>query len=706
VPSRLLRSLGARADQAGMLAAAVNVPLTFQRTLMPRTTMDQALVTGLSIATNHALASLVQETVQATGLSILRGTGRASDDAAWGRITLALDAAAIGAGILLQRGFRQQAREPLPRAAARTGGWVLAASGFSGAVVGGVQESIAALGGRRVASIPAVVPAAGVLATAGEVRRRRAARRDQDLPPEESTIAPGKALALGALVAGTVSVVSLSERLIADAFARAASRVLPGTPESWRPLGHAVALGAMTSLARLGTAHVLGGVERRETAIEEALDVPPPNPLVSGSLDSLVPFAGLSKQGRRFVWTVTQPKTIRAVLGEDDVLAPIRVYAGLESADTDEDRVRLVVEELERTGAFERAWLLVDTPTGTGYVNYAAVGALELLSRGDCATMAMQYSARPSVLSLNRVAEGRNEMRLLFAALRERLQQIPAARRPKVLLFGESLGAWASQDVFVGCGTQGLVDAGIDYAIWIGTPHMSKWKEQVLRDARSDVDPALLTVCADIEDWRALPPDARARVRYVMVTHHDDGVALFGPELAIQAPEWLGPSETRPPAVPRAMRWMPTSAFLQVLVDMKNSATVVPGVFAAKGHDYRADLLPFFHEVLGFRASDAQLQRIADALAREEKLRTDWIAAHGTAGKSLAATIVERAMVDMRAQGVDPNERLAQLMTSVAEGEFLAGGGAAVPTAAEASDGPAGSPARPADDGGVTPPRP
>ena len=36
---------------------------------------------------------------------------------------------------------------------------------------------------------------------------------------------------------------------------------------------------------------------------------------------------------------------------------------------------------------------------------------------------------------------------------------------------------------------------------------------------------------------------------------------------------------------------------------MKNSATVVPGQFDAKGHDYRADLLPFLHETLGFDAT-------------------------------------------------------------------------------------------------------
>ena len=48
------RSLGHRADQTGLLLAGGNLPLTFQRTLMPRPTMDQAIVTGLSIASNHA----------------------------------------------------------------------------------------------------------------------------------------------------------------------------------------------------------------------------------------------------------------------------------------------------------------------------------------------------------------------------------------------------------------------------------------------------------------------------------------------------------------------------------------------------------------------------------------------------------------------------------------------------------------------------
>ena len=75
---------------------------------------------------------------------------------------------------------------------------------------------------------------------------------------------------------------------------------------------------------------------------------------------------------------------------------------------------------------------------------------------------------------------------------------------------------------------------------------------------------------------------------------------------------------------------------------MKNSANVVPGVFAAKGHDYRADLLPFFHAVLGFEATPEQLASIGAWLASAELFRSEWMKKHGTADKSLAAAVLAR----------------------------------------------------------------
>jgi uncharacterized membrane protein len=674
-------NLAARADQAGLLAAAINAPTTFQRTLMPRPLADQAIVTGLSVASNHALVALLQEVIQATAFVVARPGRRATDDARWGRIALALDAAAIAAGLAVQRAFAQQHREPLRRAALRTGGYWLSVTGVTGAVVGGLQEAARGPSRGRRRTLPAVLPAAAVLAGANVVRVHRAAAADSGMP-SQATASALKSVAYGTAVAAGTSAFALTERTLASAIARSVARVLPGRREVWQPLGHAATLAAFGALARLLVERAFAGIETKETAVESAFDVAPPNPLVSGSRASLVPFHTLSRQGGRFVWTVTTQQQIEKILDEPAVAMPIRVYAGLASASDEQARVDLLLAELDRTGAFDRSWLLVASPTGTGYVNYAAASAFELLARGDCATVAMQYAARPSFLSLDRVKEGRRQMRLLIRALGERLAALPPDRRPTVVLFGESLGAWTSQDPFVGRGTAGMEAAGIDRAVWIGTPHFSKWKEEVLFDDSDDIDTSRIGVFPDIEAWRALDPSVREHIRYVMITHHDDGVALFGPELAIQAPEWLARDRaTRPPGVPKSMRWVPMSTFFQVLVDMKNSATVVPGQFDAKGHDYRADLLPFLHETLGFEASPEQLERIHAWLEQQELRRTEWIEAHSVTGRSLAAAIVDRAARQLEAEGLDPDDRLLRIVQQVAEEEFAAGGGAVTSTA-------------------------
>src|SRR5215471_12255856 len=102
-------SLHHRADQAGLLVSATNVPLTFQRTLMPRPGFDQALVTGLSIAANHALVALVQETIQTAAYVVGGHRPNAEEsDARWSRVAIALDLAAVGAGIGVQHALRQR----------------------------------------------------------------------------------------------------------------------------------------------------------------------------------------------------------------------------------------------------------------------------------------------------------------------------------------------------------------------------------------------------------------------------------------------------------------------------------------------------------------------------------------------------------------------------------------------------------------------
>ena len=163
-----------------------------------------------------------------------------------------------------------------------------------------------------------------------------------------------------------------------------------------------------------------------------------------------------------------------------------------------------------------------------------------------------------------------------------------------------------------------LGDGGVDRALWIGTPYMSKWKQEVLGGDRPDLDRSLVGRFNDFGELEALDPQARRRLRYVMITHANDAVGHFGLELLVRAPQWLGPAATRAATVPGAEQWRSPTTFVQTLVDMKNAANVIPGQFQAKGHDYRADLARFVREVYALPATDDQLAAVEAALRAAE----------------------------------------------------------------------------------------
>jgi uncharacterized membrane protein len=355
-----------------------------------------------------------------------------------------------------------------------------------------------------------------------------------------------------------------------------------------------------------------------------AFEDPPESELVSGSARSLIPWDTMGREGRRHVFTVLRSAWIESIMGEP-AIDPIRVFVGLDSARTEEERINLAMRELERTGAFDRKLLIVTSPTGTGYVNYVTIESAEYMTRGNCATVTIQYSKRPSPVSLDRVWEGRKHFRMLLAAIRRRLYKMAPEDRPKVVVFGESLGAHTSQDAFLHSGTQGLQDAGVDRGLWIGTPHLSKWRAQVFGRERPDVDRAAIGDFNSFDDVEALSPEARRELRYFLVTHGNDGVGHFGLDLLIQEPEWLSDPETRPVGVPKSQKWLTPTTFFQTLIDMKNAMNVVPGEFDANGHDYRGDLARFVREAWDLECSDEQLQRIEDALRRYEGLRASWL---------------------------------------------------------------------------------
>jgi uncharacterized membrane protein len=612
--------IGGRTQQAGTLVAAAVMPITFQPTLMPRSALDQALVTGVSTSLNYAFAALIQDSLEALALRLTGASDPSKVDRhTWRRVSVGLDLAAIGAGLAIQRALRPRPGERLPRGGARTAGWWLSATGLSGALVGGLQELTGRRGDTQDHSLPVAPFAGAALAAVNDYRRRRwEAHHPLSELDEHARTSAARSLAMSLGVTAGLTGLAAGERLFAQAVGSVLERGLPGHERLYRPLGHLAALSVLGGTLYELVRRVDHKIERGAEQIEEAFEDLPVSRLVSGGPGSAVAWDTLSRQGRRNVATAVRPEQIEQVMGEPAVAQPIRVFVGLESAPTEAERLALALEELERTGAFDRELLMVISPTGTGYVNYVAVETAAYLTRGNIASVTMQYSLRPSPLSLDRVAEGRRHYRMLIDAIHNRLRERPPDKRPRVVLFGESLGAWTSQDAFAHRGTQGLVDAGVDRALWIGTPYMSKWKQQVLDDDRPDVDRGMVGRFNDFGELEALDPEARRKLRFVMITHDNDAVGHFGLHLLARAPDWLGPAETSAATVPGAEQWRSPTTFIQTLVDMKNAANVIPGQFEAKGHDYRADLARFIREVYQLPATDTQLAAVEQALRAAE----------------------------------------------------------------------------------------
>jgi uncharacterized membrane protein len=319
----------------------------------------------------------------------------------------------------------------------------------------------------------------------------------------------------------------------------------------------------------------------------------PRQPERSGSPMSFAPWDTLGYQGRNFVATGPDTDELVRVNGRP-AKEPIRVYAGLQTADTDEARMDVVIRELDRTGAFSRKLLVIVPTTGTGWVNPVAARALETMYNGDTAMVAVQYSYLPSWISFLADREKSAESgRMLVDAIHERWSQLPPQSRPELVLYGESLGSLAGQAAF-----PWLPDiARMDFSavLWVGPPHESSlWSNLVARR-----DPGTPEVEPRYDNGRtvrftqAADPDAVARIaglpwdgtRVLFLQHASDPIIWWSPDLLTSRPAWLVES----PGVDRtaSMRWYPIVTFWQVSADITNAS----GVPAGHGHNYGDSVL-------------------------------------------------------------------------------------------------------------------
>src|SRR5262249_3647016 len=155
-----------------------------------------------------------------------------------------------------------------------------------------------------------------------------------------------------------------------------------------------------------------------------------------------VAWQTLGRMGRDFVAKATTAQELQKFHGADARIAePVRVYVGVDFAGSAAERAELAVRELERANGFDRKVLVVWVPTGTGWIVPKAATSLEQLYRGDTAIVAIQYSFLPSVFA-NFVDAGLADEagNALFKSVHARWSELPPDKRPKLILFGKSLG--------------------------------------------------------------------------------------------------------------------------------------------------------------------------------------------------------------------------------------------------------------------------
>ena len=355
-------------------------------------------------------------------------------------------------------------------------------------------------------------------------------------------------------------------------------------------LGILLAAFLLTHLA-LGTVGrlTLESLDAMSLALDQLIEddlVPPSEDFTTGSATSLISWEDLGRQGRRFVVSGPSQGAIEDLTGSA-AKRPVRVYVGLGAAETPEERAKLAVEEMKRVGAFDRSLLVVAIPTGTGWIDEAAVDTLEYLHRGDTAIVAQQYSYLTSYISLF-VEPGYSKAsaKALFNAVYGHWRRLPVDSRPRFYLHGLSLGSSGSEQSM---NLYTVLGDLIHGAVWSGPPFTNpNWA--AFTQGRHPESPFWLPKFADgslvrftnQENALDIPGAQWGPMRLVYLQYASDPITFFSTDLFFREPSWL--IGTRGPDVSPDLEWVPIVTGLQVAFDMIGASALGPGL----GHLYAA----------------------------------------------------------------------------------------------------------------------
>lgn len=414
-----------------------------------------------------------------------------------------------------------------------------------------------------------------------------ALHRAMAMPPVES-VRPFTIAAVAFSVAWLLIQIG---RLFLKAMLAVASRLSPVMPERLALLlGFVIAVLGFSFIGNdLIVGQALRAFDASYRAVDSRLppdDAPPTEPWKTGSAQSLIAWDGIGARGRERVADPLDAATIATIAGAP-AQEPLRVYVGLGSAEDTAARADLALREAIRVGAFDRKVLVIATPTGTGWMDPAAMLPLEVLTRGDLATISVQYSYLPSWLALLTQPDyGVETARAVFAAIHSHWRSLPAERRPKLYLFGLSLGSLNSDrsaDFF------DVISAPYQGAFWVGPPFASQSWPQITR-GRLPGTPEWLPRFRDGSAVRFLNqtemPDAGkpwGPLRIVYLQYASDAIVFFSPSILWRKPDWM--AAPRGPDVIDELQWLPVVTFLQIGFDVMTATTTPSG----HGHVYAAE---------------------------------------------------------------------------------------------------------------------
>jgi uncharacterized membrane protein len=438
-------------------------------------------------------------------------------------------------------------------------------------------------------------------------------------------------MGVASLLAGTLLL--LSARVMASGVAANRRFFARYVPASVRVLVAAVLIVLLSVVVNRGVvlrALTAASYRHYAPANDETTEgiLAPDSASVSGSRDSFVAWDTLGRMGRDFVATATSRRNLELFhhveIGLKD---PVRVYVGVRSAGSIAARAALAVRELDRAGGFDRKVLVVWVPTGTGWMIPKATVALEQLHRGDTAIVAIQYSFLPSWLA-NFVDAGlANEAgTVLFEAVRERWSELPPDRRPKLFLFGKSLGTAGVEAPFVGRDAWSSVSnfvARTDGVLIAGAKHINPIHAQLTRE-RDPGSPVWLPIFDGGRSVRFVNRDPNqprlnttwSAPRIVYLQHPSDPTVFWGIDAFWRRPEWMKPP--RGFDVTDRVRWFPIVSGVQASADVLDQLNVPPGF----GHVYSTDYVNAWASLLApegwTRADSERLEQFIHDVAGDD----------------------------------------------------------------------------------------